>query len=130
MTGIIIAAVVGLLVGGGAVGGIVIATKKETAPVVVADVSAQKQAEVQVQLSDLDIVRPVCTAEYVAANGDGLCREMFCLAQSNSTTGGAQATTCDAIANVNNTKTMLAACDQYTEDRRREECFTRFRERK
>jgi hypothetical protein len=129
MTSIIIAALIGVLVGGGAVGGIVLSKKPET-PVVVADVSAQKQAEVQVQLSDLDIVKPVCTGEYIEKHGDGLCREMFCLAQSNSTTGGAQATTCDAIANVNNTKTMLAACDAHTEDRRREECFTRFRERK
>jgi len=128
MTWIIVAAVSGLLVGGGAVFGIT-HQKAPVAPVVVADVSAQKQAEVQVQLSDLDIVKPVCTSEFIEKNGDGLCREMFCWAQSNSTTGGAGEKSCDAVSNVNNTLVILKTCGSL-EAQPRIECFQTFRERK
>lgn len=128
MTWIIVAAVSGLLVGGGAVFGIT-HQKTPVAPVVVADVSAQKQAEVQVNLSNLDIVKPVCTSEFIAANGDGLCREMFCFAQSQSTTGAAGEKGCDAISNVNNTLVILKTCSTL-EGPSRVECFQTFRERK
>ena len=129
MTWIIVAAVGGLLVGGGAIFGITHQKQPVVAPVVVADVSAQKQAEVQVQLSDLDMVKPVCTSEFIATNGDGLCREMFCWAQSNSTTGGAGEKSCDAVSNVNNTLVILKTCGTL-EGQPRLECFQTFRERK
>lgn len=104
-------------------------TPKPAPPVVVADVSAQKQAEVQVNLSNLDIVKPVCTAEFIATNGDGLCREMFCFAQANSTTGAAGEKSCDAVSNVNNTLVILKTCGTL-EGQPRLECFQTFRERK
>lgn len=128
MTWIIVAAVAGLAVGGG---GVFAFTRddKPVAPVVVADVSAQKQAEVQVNLSNLDIVKPVCTSEFIKENGDGLCREMFCFAQSQSTTGAAGEKGCDAISNINNTKVILATCSTL-EAQPRLECFQTFRERK
>ena len=127
MLWIVVAAAAGLLTGGG---GALLLTRKDPAPpVVVADVSAQKQAEVQVNLSNLDIVKPVCTAEFISANGDGLCREMFCFAQSNSTVGAAGEKGCDAISNINNTKVILATCGTL-EGATRAECFQVFRERK
>lgn len=127
MTWIIIAAVAGLAVGGGSV--FALTHEKATPSVVVADVSAQKQAEVQVNLSNLDIVKPVCTAEFIATNGDGLCREMFCFAQANSTTGAAGEKSCDAVSNVNNTLVILKTCGTL-EGAPRSECFQTFRERK
>jgi hypothetical protein len=127
MVWIVVAAAAGLVVGGG---GVLAFTNKEPAPpVVVADVSAQKQAEVQVNLSNLDIVKPVCTAEFISANGDGLCREMFCFAQANSTTGAAGEKSCDAVSNVNNTLVILRTCGSL-EGAPRAECFQTFRERK
>jgi hypothetical protein len=128
MTWIIVAAVAGLAVGGGSVFAVT-HDDKPVAPVVVADVSAQKQAEVQVNLSNLDIVKPVCTSEFIKENGDGLCREMFCFAQSQSTTGAAGEKGCDAISNINNTKVILATCSTL-EAQPRLECFQTFRERK
>lgn len=128
MTWILVATAAGLVVGGG---GVLAFTHddKPVAPVVVADVSAQKQAEVQVNLSNLDIVKPVCTSEFIKENGDGLCREMFCFAQSQSTTGAAGEKGCDAISNINNTKVILATCGTL-EAQPRLECFQTFRERK
>jgi hypothetical protein len=128
MTWIIVAAVAGLAVGGGSMFAFT-HEDKPAAPVVVADVSAQKQAEVQVNLSNLDIVKPVCAADFIKENGDGLCREMFCFAQSNSTTGAAGEKGCDAISNINNTKVILATCSTL-EGQPRLECFQTFRERK
>jgi hypothetical protein len=127
MLWIVVAAAAGLVAGGG---GALLLTRNDPAPpVVVADVSAQKQAEVQVNLSNLDIVKPVCTAEFISANGDGLCREMFCFAQANSTTGAAGEKSCDAVSNVNNTLVILRTCGSL-EGSPRAECFQTFRERK
>jgi hypothetical protein len=127
MLWIVVAAAAGLVAGGG---GALLLTRNDPAPpVVVADVSAQKQAEVQVNLSNLDIVKPVCTAEFISANGDGLCREMFCFAQANSTTGAAGEKSCDAVSNVNNTLVILRTCGSL-EGAPRAECFQTFRERK
>ena len=83
----------------------------------------------QVNLSNLDIVKPSCTSEFIKENGDGLCREMFCFAQSQSTTGAAGEKGCDAISNINNTKVILATCSTL-EAQPRLECFQTFRERK
>ena len=126
MVWIAVAAVAGILVGGG---GAFALTREKPAPPVVADVSAQKQAEVQVNLSNLDIVKPVCSAEFIKDNGDGLCREMFCYAQANSTTGAAGEKSCDAVSNVNNTLVILRTCGTL-EGPARVECFQTFRERK
>lgn len=128
MTWILVAAAVGLVVGGGSVVAFTHGDKSEP-PVVVADVSAQKQAEVQINLSNLDIVKPVCSSEFIEEHGDGLCREMFCFAQSQSTTGAAGDKGCDAISNINNTKVILATCGAL-EAQPRLECFQTFRERK
>jgi hypothetical protein len=127
MTWIIVAAVAGLAVGSGGVFA-VMHDGKPVAPVV-ADVSAQTQAEVQANLSNLDIVKPVCTSAFIKENGDGLCREMFCFAQAQSTTGAAGEKGCDAVSNINNTKVILATCGTL-ESPARVECFQTFRERK
>ena len=85
--------------------------------------------KVQEQLSNLDIVKEPCSTAYIEKNGDGLCREMFCFAQSNSTVGAAGEKGCDAISNINNTKVILATCASL-ETAQRAECFQVFRERK
>lgn len=130
MTWIIVAAVGGLLLGGG---GIAAISKPAPAPAVIVappDTTAKGQADAVAALTNLDIVKGLCAPEYIEKNGDGLCREMYCLAQSNSTTGAATEKTCDAISNLNNTKVILKACSDVADDRRRSECFQVFRERK
>ncbi len=119
----VVVGVASLLVG---VGGTVALTPK-AAPV--EPVVVVPNEKVQEQLSNLDIVMPVCTTEFIQQNGDGLCREMFCFAQSNSTVGAAGEKGCDAISNINNTKVILATCSSL-EGALRAECFQTFRERK
>lgn len=127
MTWIIVAAVSGLLVGGGAVFGI---TKKDEPSVVVApDTTAKGQADAVAALTNLDVVKGVCDPVYIKERGDGLCREMYCLAQANSTTGAAGEKMCDAVSNVNNSLVIIDSCLKL-EGQARLDCLTVFRERK
>ncbi len=130
MTWIIVAAVAGILAGGGAVFGISQASKDKT-PVIVAapDTTAKGQADAVAALTNLDIVKAVCAPEYIKESGEGLCREMYCLAQANSTTGAATEKTCDAISNLNNSQVILKECSKL-EGQARLDCLTVFRERK
>ena len=121
----IVVGVTSLLVG---VGGTVAFTHDKPAPPVEPVVVVPNE-KVQEQLSNLDIVKEPCSATYIEKNGDGLCREMFCFAQSNSTVGAAGEKGCDAISNINNTKVILATCAPL-EGAARAECFQTFRERK
>lgn len=119
--------VVALIAGGGAGAGIVSGMNKDKN-----DESGVVQAEVAKQLSDMDILKEPCSSEYIETNGDGLCREMFCWAQTNSTTGEASGISCDAISNINNTITVLDVCGKQSQlsDDAVDSCRTLFRERK
>jgi uncharacterized low-complexity protein len=128
MTWIIVAAVSGLLVGGGAVFGF---THEKAGPVIVAppDTTAKGQADAVAALTNLDVVKAVCDPAYIKERGDGLCREMYCLAQANSTTGAAGEKMCDAVSNVNNSLVIIDSCLKL-EGQARLDCLTVFRERK
>lgn len=127
MTWIIVAAISGLLVGGGAVFGF---THKDGPAVVVApDTTAKGQADAVAALTNLDVVKGVCDPSYIKERGDGLCREMYCLAQANSTTGAAGEKMCDAVSNVNNSLVIIDSCLKL-EGQARLDCLTVFRERK
>lgn len=119
--------VVALIAGGGAGAGIAGAFKKDSN-----DETGVVQAEVAKQLSNMDILKEPCSQIYIEERGDGLCREMFCWAQTNSTTGEASGISCDAISNVNNTITILDICGRESQisDAAVVSCHTLFRERK
>jgi len=106
MTWIIVAAVAGLAVGGG---GMFAITHQKAGPVIVAppDTTAKGQADAVAALTNLDVVKGVCDPAYIKERGDGLCREMYCLAQANSTTGAAGEKMCDAVSNVNNSLVII-----------------------
>ena len=129
MTWIIVAAVSGLLVGGGTVFGIT--HHNSDGPVIVAppDTTAKGQADAVAALTNLDVVMGVCAPVYIKERGDGLCREMYCLAQANSTTGAATEKSCDAISNVNNSLVIVDVCLKL-DSQARLDCLTVFRERK
>jgi hypothetical protein len=128
MVWIIVAAVTGLLVGGGTVYGV---TRDGSEPVIVVppDTTAKGQADAVASLTNLDVVMGVCAPVYIKERGDGLCREMYCLAQANSTTGAATEKSCDAISNVNNSLVIVDVCLKL-DSQARLDCLTVFRERK
>jgi hypothetical protein len=124
MTWVAIAAVLGLLVGSGST---YVATRPAAG--IPKDVTAEGQAEAVAALTNLDLVQEVCAPAYITDKGDGLCRELYCLAQANSTTGAAGEKTCDAISNVNNSLVIIDTCLKLT-GQERLDCLTVFRERK
>lgn len=114
MVDIIIAAVVGVALGAGGVMGVQLATKQPD-PVIVAvggDEVAKGQVEVQKQLTDLDLVKDVCSPLFIVeqSQGDLLCRELFCRMQQRGIDAQTSQGDCNEIANISNTKSIQAAC--------------------
>ena len=122
MTSLIIAAVVGLVVGIGGTIGIqqVTKPKEEPKPLVVAvggDEVAQGQVEVQKELIDLDLLVEPCSKEFIQEQKDSLlCREMFCRMQQRGIDAQTSQTDCESISNIANTKTIQDACKDLKDD--------------
>ena len=122
MTSLIIAAVVGLVVGIGGTIGVQQATKpkEEPKPLVVAvggDEVAQGQVEVQKELIDLDLLVEPCSKEFIKEQKDSLlCREMFCRMQQRGIDAQTSQTDCESISNIANTKTIQDACKDLKDD--------------
>ena len=126
-----IIAIAAFLVGGGAGVGITAKLLKDKEPTVIVDNSAAViDAEVAKELSNLDLIEPICAAEFIEVQGDGLCREMYCWAQTNSTTGEANGVACEAISNINNTIAIRVVCEAVEDETEKAGCYTLFRERK
>ena len=122
MTSLIIAAVVGLVVGiGGTIGIQQVTTPIEAPkPLVVAvggDEVAQGQVEVQKELIDLDLLVEPCSKEFIKEQKDSLlCREMFCRMQQRGIDAQTSQTDCESISNIANTKTIQDACKDLKDD--------------
>ena len=115
MTSIIIAAVIGLVVGIGGTVGIQHATKPkgDPKPLVVAvggDEVAKGQTEVQKELIDLDLLVEPCSKEFIKEKDALLCREMFCRMQQRGIDAATSQQDCSEIANIANTKEIQDAC--------------------
>ena len=100
----------GAAIGAGAVGAAWLwFSRQPDIPIVIKDETAEKQQDVILQLTDLDLVKPVCAPDFIAKNTDLLCREMFCRMQQR----GIDAKTgseCENIGNVLNKKAIRDAC--------------------
>lgn len=105
----IIFGVIGLVVGiGGTVGIQQLGKPKVSPPVIIADPVAK-------ELGKLDLVEPICHPDFIDKNGDGLCKLLWCMTQTNSATGEVSGQMCDNISNVENKKAILEYCGQFTE---------------
>ena len=112
MNEMIIAGIIGLVVGIGSTIGIQQATKPNVIPpVVIADPVAK-------ELGKLDLVEPICEPTFIESKGDGLCKLLWCMTQTNSATGEISGQMCDNISNVENKKAILEYCSQYQEEER------------
>ena len=120
MNTIIVSSVIGLIVGIGGTIGIQQATKpkEEPKPIIIADPVAK-------ELGKLDLVEPICHPDFIEKNGDGLCKLLWCMTQTNSATGEISGQMCDNISNVENKKAILEYCEQY-KDEERERCVDVF----
>ena len=107
----IIIGVLAFLAGGGTVFGVTKALEKPQ-PIVIEDNTAEKQQDVVLQLTDLDLVKEACSSEFIVdkEQGDILCRELFCRMQQRGVDAKTGATECEAISNAANKKMIFQFC--------------------
>lgn len=123
MTEIILAAVLGLVVGGGSMAVALRPKKPDPEPV---ESIAKDQQETIKQLTDFDLTLPICNPEYIKEKGNLLCRELTCLQFSrgiDSQTGGAQ---CEQISNIANKIEILDTCAQKEAEEEKVQCLEIF----
>jgi len=127
---IVVKIALGVLGGAGAGAGLTAWITRDTVEEVAPDPTPVVQAETARELSKLDILGPLCDPEYMGENGTDICREMYCWAQTNSTTGEASGIACEKISNINNTVSIWKTCAGLEDELVQAACYTLFRERK
>tara|TARA_R110000765_G_scaffold84023_1_gene162814 strand:- start:106 stop:528 length:423 start_codon:yes stop_codon:yes gene_type:complete len=108
----------GLVIGVGSTIGVIKATRQPQQPIAI------PESVVAEKLTDLDLVKPLCSEEFIEQHGPGLCREVWCLMQTRGIDSKTGERFCESISNVNNTLSIIAACEGS------EDCERLFRERK
>lgn len=121
-----IAALVGVIIGGAATVAVTEAGKDKTPPIVVADQIAKGQVEVQKQLTDLDIIDPICSVEFIKENSDLLCRELTCLMFTRGVDSETAGSTCELISNISNKIQIEKWCNQYQDAALKQDCIELF----
>lgn len=100
--------VIGLLSGAGTTAGIFAAlkTKQKTTN------TATEQVKLQQKLTDYDLVKPVCTPEFIKSSVDGslLCRELFCRMQQRGIDSKTSQVDCSNIGNMLNKSSLYRFC--------------------
>lgn len=135
MEAIIIAALVGIIVGGGGAAGVAVAVSngKKDAVAEAASVAGAKAAQdvvddltrPAVNLTDPDLLGVACSKEHIEAHGDLLCREMFCRMQTRGVDAKVSGADCEAISNIMNKRELMETCDSKPE-RERSDCYETF----
>lgn len=135
MTDLILAGIVGLILGIGATMGIGAQIDK---PQPQPDETSRGQQEVIKQLTNLDIVEKICSPEYLTKQSETkpnvspelLCRELSCLVFSrgiDSQTGGNGE--CESIGNISSSISIMEYCSTKPEEEQTE-CIDTFWRRK
>lgn len=117
----IICFLVGGLLGVGGTIAVDKANDKDTVELVEAigqlkDHLGEGQKQVQINLTDEDLLKVACSAEWMTENSDSLCREMFCRMQNRGLDKGATTTECENISHITNSKARLSTCMVYWDE--------------
>lgn len=129
----IIITVVAFLIGGGLGFGISKIGNEE--PIIIEDKTSQEQQKVIKQLTNLDLIMPLCSPKkddessliWASEDQELMCRYLACLQFSrgiDSKTGGNGE--CEAISNVLNKKSILATCEKEEEEDKKRACIEFF----
>jgi hypothetical protein len=93
--------------------------KKPEIPVV-KEVVAEKQIEVEANLTDIDLLKVPCSESYLQSKGESLCREMTCLLFTRGAVGNkASVSTCESITNTINKSFIISKCENEDADKKR-----------
>jgi hypothetical protein len=125
MLELILAGLGGLFLGSTIVLGIQAGTAPAPAPP--QEEIAKEQQEIIKQLTDLDMVKEICTKELTLENRL-LCRELTCHVYSRGI--DSKTTDCEEIQNIANTVSMDTWCNQYTDIEVKADCIELFSKRK
>ena len=123
---IILAALIGLIIGSGGTLGIVAMNKKQDTK----DETGLAQQEVIAQLTDLDITKPLCDPAFIEKNSDLLCRQVTCLQFSRGTDSQTSGKQCEEISNIANSIAIEKYCNEYQEVEKKQDCIDLFFKRK
>ncbi len=131
----ILIGVIAFIIGGGVGFGISKATeKKEPVPIIIKDETSQKQQEIIHQLTNLDLIMPLCSPDktkdtesrWESEDQAMLCRYLACLQFSrgvDAKTGGNGE--CEEISNVMNKKSIITICAN-EDEKKQKECIEIF----
>jgi len=129
MTTVVIAALCGLILGGGVATGVAIKVSNDRDKIVqeAAAMAGVKAAGEVVDdltkpannLTAPDLLKVACSAEHIEKNGDLLCREMFCRMQSRGIDAKTSGVECEQISNVNNKRAMMEICEKIPTDKQK-----------
>ncbi len=109
MLDIIIAGAAGILLGIGGTIGIKKIKKPEPPPVIIVeDETAEKQQEVVLQLTDLDVAVKICEDP----NNSKLCRELLCYQFGKGLGSQTSQSQCESISNIHNTIIIHEYCKE------------------
>tara|TARA_Y100001963_G_scaffold47948_1_gene67395 strand:- start:297 stop:686 length:390 start_codon:yes stop_codon:yes gene_type:complete len=110
----------GAAIGGSTVGIIWFFMHKKPELPVIKEVVAEKQIEVEAQLTDQQLLKVPCSDSYLQSKGESLCREMYCLLMTRGAVGNkAAASTCESISNSINKAMILETCANEDETKQR-----------
>ena len=124
--------VLAAFLGGGLVTGTVVwklqdrSTKAEDILAAVSNLETQfeqSQAEAVIHLTEPDLLKVPCSEDYMAKNGDLLCREMFCRmnrqggGQNSGGGAGATAQDCSSISGASVNLVKIKTCMPYWEEK-------------
>tara|TARA_R100001594_G_scaffold146844_1_gene198863 strand:- start:121 stop:522 length:402 start_codon:yes stop_codon:yes gene_type:complete len=116
-----------LVIGGIIIGGGTVALLKNDAPK--DDKTSQTQQQVIKQLTDLDVIKELCTSEKVSNIEDRLlCRSMSCLVYSRGIDSQTSGKECEEISNLANAISIMEYCKDRFEDKT--DCYDVFWRRK
>ena len=138
MTTVVIAALCGLILGGGVATGVAIKVGNDRDKIVqeAAAVAGVKAAGEVVDdltkpannLTAPDLLKVACSAEHIEKNDDLLCREMFCRMQSRGIDAKTSGVECEQISNISNKKTMMDICEKMPAEKQKP-CYDFFDKR-
>jgi len=104
--------------------------KKPEVQIVETNKVVEKMVEVDNSLTDQDLLKIPCSKEYMEANGEGLCREMFCRmnTRSGNQSNAATAKECEAISNTINKAYVQKHCLEISkgDDEKNKSCIEFF----
>lgn len=116
----------GAATGAGAIGVVWFLLQRKPEMPIIKEVVAEKQIEVEVALTDQDLLKVPCSESYLEKRGESLCRELYCYLMTRGALGNkASAATCESITNTINKTAILSAC-QNDDDAKARACVEFF----